>query len=290
VSDALAAVTALTGERAVAARPMTGAVYQVRLASGATVIAKHGPVTAEVAGLRWLADTVRVPEVLGADDEWLVLARVEEGEPTPRAAEEFGRQLAAMHAAGAAAFGQAPPGGPVDAWIGMAPMVNVPAASWPEWYAEYRVAPYLRRCADAGTLRAAEVAVVEQVIERLPDLAGPPEPPARLHGDLWQGNVLWSADGHVRLIDPAAHGGHRETDLAMLALFGCPLADRVLAAYQEVAPLADGWAGRIPLHQLFPLLVHTELFGRGYAGRTVAAARQALADPGGAFAQDAPTV
>jgi fructosamine-3-kinase len=103
------------------------------------------------------------------------------------------------------------------------------------------------------------------------------EPPARLHGDLWNGNVLWGTDGQVRLIDPAAHGGHRETDLAMLHLFGCPHLDRVLEGYQQAAPLADGWAGRIALHQLFPLLVHTVLFGGGYAGQAVAAARRAAA-------------
>jgi fructosamine-3-kinase len=292
MTDVLAMVTALTGEPAVAAHPLNGSVHQVRLASGTTVIAKSGPVTAEVAGLRWLADTgtVRLPEILGANDEWLVLSQIEQAGPTPDAAEEFGRQLAGLHAAGAPAFGRPPPGGPTDAWIGMAPMRNVPAPSWPRWYGEYRVLPYLRRCADAGTLTGSEVGVVEQVVARLPELTGPPEPPARLHGDLWQGNVLWASDGHVRLIDPAAHGGHRETDLAMLALFGCPLLDRVLAAYREVAPLADGWAGRVALHQLFPLLVHTHLFGRGYAGRTVAAARHALADPGGAFHLDAPTV
>ena len=118
--------------------------------------------------------------------------------------------------------------------------------------------------------------MIERVCDRLPELAGPPEPPARLHGDLWSGNVLWSTDG-AWLIDPAAHGGHRETDLAMLALFGCPHLDTVLAAYDEAAPLAPGWRDRVPLHQLFPLLVHVVLFGRGYAGQCVAAARAALA-------------
>ena len=117
--------------------------------------------------------------------------------------------------------------------------------------------------------------MIERVCERLPELAGPAEPPARLHGDLWSGNVLWSSDG-AWLIDPAAHGGHRETDLAMLALFGCPHLDTVLAAYDEAAPLAAGWRDRVPLHQLFPLLVHVVLFGRGYAGQAVAAARTAL--------------
>src|SRR5690606_11979346 len=91
----------------------------------------------------------------------------------------------------------------------------------------------------------------------------------------WSGNVLWSPDGAV-LIDPAAHGGHRETDLAMLALFGCPHLDAVLAAYDEAAPLAAGWRDRVPLHQLFPLLVHVVLFGGGYAAQAAAAARAAL--------------
>jgi fructosamine-3-kinase len=154
-------------------------------------------------------------------------------------------------------------------------MENAPGATWAPWYAEHRIGPYLRMARDAGDLTAAEGADVERVCARLPELAGPPEPPARLHGDLWSGNVLWSPDG-VWLIDPAAHGGHRETDLAMLALFGCPHLDTVLGAYDGAAPLAPGWRDRFPLHQLFPLLVHVALFGRGYSGQAVAAARAAL--------------
>jgi fructosamine-3-kinase len=88
--------------------------------------------------------------------------------------------------------------------------------------------------------------------------------------------VLWSG-GRGWLIDPAAHGGHRETDLAMLALFGAPHLDRIIAAYQEAAPLADGWRGRIPLHQLHPLLVHVCLFGGSYRESALAAARAVLA-------------
>lgn len=232
----------------------------------------QGPnaVVAEVAGLRWLAEpgVVKVPVVRSYDENRLVIDRVDTGQPTVGAAERLGRGLAALHAAGAPAFGAPPPGGPVDAWIGLAPMSNTTGEDWPSWYAEYRVLPYVRQAVDDGTLDAGEAAIIERACARFPDVT---EPPARLHGDLWNGNVLWDPQD-AWLIDPAAHGGHRETDLAMLHLFGLPHLDRVLGAYQEVAPLADGWARRIGLHQLFPLLVHTVLFGRGYAARAVAAA------------------
>ena len=211
----------------------------------------------------------QVPAVLGFDDEWLVMELVPAGRPSAAAAEEFGRALTALHRAGAARFGVAPPGGPADAWIGLAPMRNVAGARWPEWFAEHRVLPYLRTAVDQGVLH--DPAPIEAVCARIGELAGPHEPPARLHGDLWNGNVLWA--DQVWLIDPAAHGGHRETDLAMLHLFGCPHLERIVAAYHDSDPLADGWRERIPLHQLFPLLVHTVLFGGGYGAQAVAAAR-----------------
>lgn len=211
-----------------------------------------------------------MPAVLGFDRQWLVMQTVPAGRSSVAGAEAFGRELAALHRTGADAFGVAPPGGPVDAWIGLAPMRNVTGARWGEWYAEHRVLPFVRTAVDQGVLD--DPGPFEDVCARIGDLAGPDEPPARLHGDLWSGNVLWSAGG-VWLIDPAAHGGHRETDLAMLRLFGCPHLERIIAAYDDYAPLADGWRARIALHQLFPLLVHTVLFGGGYGAQAVAAAR-----------------
>jgi fructosamine-3-kinase len=245
--------------------------------TGATFVKRGcgpGAIRAEAAGLRWLADSgaVRVPAIRDEDDTRLVIDRIDTGPPTARAAEDLGRGLAALHAAGAPAFGSAPPGGPVEAWIGRAPMRNITGPSWPEWYAEHRVLPYLRTAVDQRTMDAGQAAIVERACARLPRLAGPAEPPARLHGDLWSGNVLWSTDSTAWLIDPAAHGGHRETDLAMLRLFGCPHLDRIMAGYQETAPLADGWSDRIGLHQLFHLLVHVVLFGGGYVSQTLAAA------------------
>jgi fructosamine-3-kinase len=256
-------------------------VRRVELPDGRTVLVKRGAasaVAAEAAGLRWLAvpGGPPLPAVLDVGPDRLVTEFVPPAAPSRVAAGEFGARLAVLHAAGADAFGAGPPGGPAEAWIGRAPMRNRPApGGWPEWYADERMLPYLRRARDTGELTAADAAVVERVCARLPELAGPPEPPARLHGDLWSGNVLWSA-GAAWLIDPAAHGGHRETDLAMLALFGCPFLDEIRRGYDEAVPLADGWQARVPLHQLFPLLVHVVLFGGGYAGQAVAAARGAL--------------
>ncbi|MEV3858965.1 fructosamine kinase family protein [Streptomyces sp. NPDC050095] len=280
--DASDAAARFTGRRAVEKRRRSARLSEVVLEDGRTVMVKYADdpaaVRAEAAGLRWLAaaDTVAVPAVHGYDAHCLVTDRVPDGWATAASAERFGRDLAALHAAGAPAFGAPPPDGPTDAYIGLAPMRNATGQDWPSWYAEHRVLPYLRLAVDAGTIRAAETEPVEKVMELLPDLAGPAEPPARLHGDLWNGNVLWGPSGAAHLIDPAAHGGHRESDLAMLQLFGAPHLDRVLDGYQRAAPLATGWRDRVALHQLFPLLVHAVLFGRGYAEQALAAARAQL--------------
>lgn len=280
-SAAAAAATRLTGQPAGSARPIGSGLVEVELADGRNVVVKAGAgpdaSEAEAASLVWLAETgaVRVPAVHGHDERYLVIERVPSGTASRDTAERLGRGLAAMHDAGAPAFGAPPPGGPAEGWIGLTRMRNEPADDWPSWYAEDRVRRYLRVAVDAGTLDAAQAAAVERVCARIERLAGPPERPARLHGDLWSGNVLWSADA-AWLIDPAAHGGHRETDLAMLQLFGCARLDRVLAAYHEHTPLADGWRDRVTLHQLFPLMVHVVLFGGGYVSQAVHAANQAL--------------
>jgi fructosamine-3-kinase len=244
------------------------------LAGGREVFVKSGgDFAAEAAGLRWLAQAraVAVPEVLGADEETLVIEWVPPGRCDEKSASRFGAELARMHAAGAAGYGAPWPGS-----IASLPLDNTPDdGPWPRWYGERRLLPFLRGAFDHGALGAGEVRLVEDVIARLSELGGPPEPPARIHGDCWSGNVLWSG-GRAWLIDPAAHGGHRETDLAMLALFGAPHLERILAAYAEVAPLADGWRRRVPLHQLHPLLVHACLFGGAYRPEVAAAARAAL--------------
>jgi fructosamine-3-kinase len=224
---------------------------------------------AEAGGLTWLRDAgaVPVPELIAALDEMLVLEWIDPGEPSPEAAERFGRDLADLHRAGAPAFGADWPG-----YIGRLPLSNTPSAGpWPQWFAEHRLRPYLRMSADRGALSAADVALVEGLLSRI-EVYGAAEPPARTHGDLWPGNLLWGADGRAWLVDPAAHGGHRETDLALLGVFGgAPYLDRIVSAYQEVWPLADGWRDRVPLHQLYLLLVHTAMFGAAYRDAVISA-------------------
>jgi len=224
----------------------------------------------EAAGLRWLREAAGapVPEVIVAEPELLALEWVEPGSPTPSAAERFGRELAATHRAGAEAFGAPWPG-----FIGSLPQDNTPwHGGWAEWFATRRLEPYLRLAAERGALSGDDARAVRALLDRIDALAPAPEPPARLHGDLWPGNVHWAADGRAFLVDPAAHGGHRETDLAQLALFGgAPYLDRIVAAYDEAWPLADGWRERVPLHQLQLLLVHAALFGGTYRSAVITA-------------------
>ena len=271
----------LLGTAVVATSPVAGGdiatATRLRLSSGQTALMKtlpHAPegfFEAEAAGLRWLAEVeggVPVPEVLAAASDCVVVEWVEQSSKTPvEAAVTFGQQLAATHAAGADGWGL-----DHDGFIGRLPLPNKTADSWPEFYAVRRVLPYLKLARDRGSISETDAAAVEAVVGKLTGLL-PDEAPARLHGDLWNGNCLWGQDLAIHVIDPAAHGGHRELDLAMLHLFGLTHLPRVMAAYDEAQPLAEGWEDRLGIHQLFPLLVHACMFGGGYGARagTVAA-------------------
>ncbi len=235
----------------------------------------------EAAGLEWIRvpGGPRVPAIVEVGASRLGMERVAEGRPTPAVAQQFGRQLAVLHGSGASSYGSPPPGAPgPEGWIGDLPMPYSARDAFTEFWALDRVAATARMARDRGGLSAAQVSEVDRFVADL--LAGeidvgPPAPPARLHGDLWSGNVLWGAEGSVWLIDPAAHGGHPESDLAMLALFGVPQLDRIVGGYQDVHPLAPGWQARVPLHQAWPLLVHAALFGGGYGDAAVVALRRA---------------
>jgi fructosamine-3-kinase len=252
--------------------------YRLALDDGGTVFAKTHPAppagffTTEATGLRWLAEpgVVRIPEVLAVSDgddggpSFLVLGWIELGHPRASTEAELGRALAALHQATPATFGRED-----RRTTGSRGLPNEPCESWAEFYATQRMAPLARLARDGSALPDAAVAGLERLdTDRLAAVGGPPESPARLHGDLWAGNRVVDVDGHSWLIDPAAHGGHREFDLAMMRLFGGFGADS-FAAYEEAHPLADGWPERVALHQIAPLVVHAIKFGGGYVRSSV---------------------
>jgi fructosamine-3-kinase len=255
--------------------------YRVELASGRVVFAKThrrpppGFFTTEAAGLRWLAAAaaIPVPQVLAVDDgdgttpPFLALSWIDESGRRSSDEDGLGRSLAALHRAGAPSFGRED-----RRTTGSRALPNDPCDTWVEFYATRRLEPLRRLAGDGGALPDDALADLDEVVRRLDELGGPPEPPARLHGDLWAGNRLVDRAGRSWLIDPAAHGGHREFDLAMMRLFG-GFGPECFDAYADVHPLADGWERRVPLHQLAPLVVHAIKFGGGY----VAATRRALA-------------
>jgi fructosamine-3-kinase len=221
---------------------------------------------AEARGLAWLraAGELRVPEVLAVssgrvgEPGFLVLELLSSARRCADFDERLGRGLARLHRFGAPRFGL-----DHDNFIGSLPQRNQSHASWAEFYWNERLEPQLVRAISAGLASARLSDGFARLAKRLPSLVGAEEPPARLHGDLWGGNLHVDDAGVPCLIDPAAYGGHREMDLAMMRLFG-GFSEHVFRAYAEEWPLSAGHAERITLYQLYPLMVHVNLFGGGY--------------------------
>jgi fructosamine-3-kinase len=269
------AIQARLGVAIDAARRLGGGdindAFALELADGRRVFAKcnarspRDMFPAEARGLRWLAQAraLAVPEVIAVSEPgqpaFLVLEFVDPGARVRDFEERLGRGLAALHRSGAPSFGLEH-----DNFIGSLPQSNEPAGDWPSFYAERRLLPLVGKALEGGRLSPATARRFDRLVARLPDLAGASEPPARLHGDLWGGNLHATDTGEPALIDPAVYGGSREIDLAMMRLFG-GFGARVFDAYAEAYPLAAGHAERVPLYQLYPLLVHVNLFGGGYA-------------------------
>ncbi len=232
---------------------------------------------AEAAGLRWLreaSDVVVEVVSLDTDANTLQTRLVREVGPTQEAARQAGRELARIHLAGAEAFGAPPTGWEGPNYIGTQEQECTPTEDWADFYVNQRVLPFARRAQEAGNLDADGLAVVEEacaaVLGKQWDVT-----PARIHGDLWAGNLLFTEGGPV-FIDPAAHGGHPLTDLAMLSLFGVAFPDDVWRGYRDVTPLPEDFRDHFPMHQLHPLAVHALTHGRGYARPLVQAARDTL--------------
>ena len=247
--------------------------FELGLADGRSVFLKtnaRAPLTmfaAEARGLEFLrqARALRIPEVIAvsAADEgppFLLLEFIRSANERPGFDEQLGRGLAELHRCGAPSFGFDEPN-----FIGRLVQENRPHSSWSDFYRQERLEPQLRAAARAGHASPALRRRFEQLFAKLSELVGEPEGPARLHGDLWSGNLHVDERGAPTLIDPAVYGGHREMDLAMMRLFG-GFSPRVFAAYAEAFPLSSGHEGRVRLCQLYPLLVHVNLFGAGYLG------------------------
>lgn len=223
-----------------------------REAAGLAVLREHAPVD------------LGVPQVVRADATGLVLEWIDEGgagRAGGGAEERFGRGLAGLHRATHDTFGAIDDA--LAGYLGSAQVDLTPTSSWRKFFVDRRVRPLTERAVREGRIDPVALQLVDELAGRADELCGPPEPPALVHGDLWAGNRLVDKDGRSWLIDPAAHWGHREYDLAMMQLFG-GFGEECYRAYDETFPLAEGWRERIAWHQLPPLLVHAILFGGGY--------------------------
>ncbi len=224
---------------------------------------------AEAAGLKLLGGSAaaRVPKVLGFEDRnagnsWLWLEWLDAAPAESDADAAFGRHLAQLHARRAERFGRPGECGPF--YLATLEQDNRALhRSWPDFFRAQRMPPLLQAC--GKTLPLVQRRRLEKLADTLEDRV-PAEVPALIHGDLWSGNALTGPDGHTWMVDPAPLYGHRESDLAMMRLFG-GFSERFFSAYGEALPLQPGWRERVALFQIEPILVHVALFGSGYVGQ-----------------------
>lgn len=234
--------------------------------------APRGFLETEAAGLEWLREAhgAEVVKVVSVSSSELVLHALVPSRPSADMAYRFGQALAHTHSAGASHFGAPPPLAPLaHGFYGPTEEpLSMPYAEdtqWGRFFADHRLLPYAHIAYERGQLPS--LTPFTALAERLH--AGDFDdtlPPARIHGDLWSGNLLWTPTGGV-LIDPAAHGGHPLTDIASLALFGVAHFDDIVAGYQHVTPLPPCWPDLIDLHQLPCILLHAALFGSVYGAQ-----------------------
>lgn len=218
---------------------------------------------AEADGLHRLgsARAIRVPKVIAFgedhDDSYLLLEHIDGGPKSMVFWEAFGRSLARLHTITSPSFGLER-----NNYIGSLKQANTPRASWAEFFIAHRLEPLVRMARNRNRLGDSHVLRFERLYTKLHDLC-PAEPPALIHGDLWNGNFLCDASERPVLIDPAVYYGHREMDIAMTKLFG-GFDDAFYVAYNSERPLEKGWEERLDVWNLYPLLVHVNLFGGSY--------------------------
>ncbi|WDF70518.1 fructosamine kinase family protein [Sphingobacterium oryzagri] len=222
----------------------------------------------ERAGLAALKEAFqhRVPEVVGVFEhdgaQLLIMEYIESGNANEGFWTDFGQQLAAMHRKSDASFGWHD-----NNYIGNLPQENTRNSCWSSFYTENRILPLVRKMQDMGVFSNKQIQQAEKLCLEINNIL-PKEAPALIHGDLWSGNFLIDKKGLPVLIDPSISFSHREMDIGMTKLFGGFPAE-FYAAYTASFPLAPGWEARLPVMQLYPLLVHATLFGGGYVGRCV---------------------
>lgn len=183
---------------------------------------------------------------------------ISEGRSKPNSASEFGQALAQLHKHHNETYGL-----DHDNFIGRLPQSNTPHKNWVDFFVQERMEPQLQMATDSGRLGPDTVSSFENMYKKLPDLF-PDEPPSLLHGDLWGGNYFFDQNGNATIYDPAVYYGHREIELAFTHLFG-GFPSNLYSAYEEVYPLSSGFSQRKYIYNLYPLLVHTNLFGGSYA-------------------------
>jgi len=217
----------------------------------------------EALGLQLFRDPniISVPEVIGYGEarpyQFLLLEFINQSPPSKNYWSEFGKQLAQIHRIRGRLFGLHR-----DNYMGSLPQSNEESDSWSSFFIKRRLQPQVQRAQNAGLLDSKSVKAFELLYKNLQDLL-PEEEPALLHGDLWSGNLITNSDGGPCLIDPAVYYGNREVDLAMTRLFG-GFSQEFYDAYHEAFPLPPNDFDRVDLYNLYPLLVHLNLFGSSY--------------------------
>lgn len=222
-----------------------------------------GMLREEAKGLKSIEEThtLRTPKIIKIDDsgneQYLILELISKGEANEEIWENFGKSLASMHKIPQPFFGFSS-----DNYVGRLPQKNTKASTWGEFYAQYHLQPLIKKLTDMNALTNQEVRAAENFYQQIDDIF-PKETPSLVHGDLWSGNFLISDTGDPVVLDPAVYYGHREMDLGMTRLFGGFSVD-FYEGYNSKYPLEKGWEVRIPYTQLYPLLVHSILFGNYY--------------------------
>ncbi|HMC98446.1 MAG TPA: fructosamine kinase family protein [Flavobacteriales bacterium] len=208
--------------------------------------------------------TIRVPQVIGTgedhDETYLLLEHISAGPRRNSFWEDLGRSLAELHRHSNTRFGLE-----IDNYIGSLKQSNTTHDTWSEFFIHCRLEPQVKMARDRQRIGMGDALRFERLFGKLPSLF-PSEPPALLHGDLWSGNFLTGPNGEPVLIDPAVYFGHREMDIAMSRLFG-GFDPGFYSAYNIAWPMGAGWEERMDLCNLYPLLVHANLFGGGYAAQ-----------------------